>query len=137
MRFNLFFSNVANGLSALVFGWVGVACGCFPVLGAGVLMSESKPNREGSNGSDSSNGANGHGELKIYFLPNLLTAGNLFCGFLALTIIVGAPSLYVLEAPYTQLGVQFDAAKQAIYWALELILLACVFDVLGLNRNKS
>ena len=29
-------------------------------------------------------------ELKIYFLPNLLTAGNLFCGFVALTKIVEA-----------------------------------------------
>ena len=28
--------------------------------------------------------------LKIYFLPNLMTAGNLFCGFLALTKIVYA-----------------------------------------------
>jgi len=28
--------------------------------------------------------------LKIYFLPNLMTAGNLFCGFLALTNIVYA-----------------------------------------------
>jgi len=27
-------------------------------------------------------------KLKIYFLPNLLTAGNLFCGFVALTKIV-------------------------------------------------
>ena len=27
---------------------------------------------------------------KIYFLPNLLTAGNLFCGFVALTKIVEA-----------------------------------------------
>ncbi len=114
-------------LSALIIGRVGVAFGCLPVLGAGVLMSESKPNERGSNGYS---GSNDNGELKIYFLPNLFTAGNLFCGFLALTIIVGAPSLYVLEAPYTQLGVQFDAAKQAIYWALELILLACVFDVL-------
>ena len=26
-------------------------------------------------------------KLKIYLLPNLFTAGNLFCGFLALTII--------------------------------------------------
>ena len=114
-------------LSALVYWRVGVAFACFPVLGAGVIMSESKPNERDSNGSS---GSNDNGELKIYFLPNLLTAGNLFCGFLALTIIVGAPSLYVLEAPYTQLGVQFDAAKQAIYWALKLILLACVFDVL-------
>ena len=29
-------------------------------------------------------------KLKIYFLPNLLTAGNLFCGFVALTKIVDA-----------------------------------------------
>ena len=28
--------------------------------------------------------------LKIYFLPNLMTAGNLFCGFVALTKIVEA-----------------------------------------------
>ena len=35
--------------------------------------------------------APGEGEkLKIYFLPNLLTAGNLFCGFVALTQIVEA-----------------------------------------------
>jgi CDP-diacylglycerol--serine O-phosphatidyltransferase len=98
------------------------------VLGAGVLMSESKPNERGSNGSS---GSNDNGELKIYFLPNLLTAGNLFCGFLALTIIVGAPSLYEWDpTKYSAFGDQFVAAKQAIYWALELILLACVFDVL-------
>ena len=28
-------------------------------------------------------------KLKIYFLPNLFTAANLFCGFVALTKIVG------------------------------------------------
>ena len=34
------------------------------------------------------NAPGGAGEpLKIYFLPNLLTAGNLFCGFVALTKI--------------------------------------------------
>ena len=31
--------------------------------------------------------------LKIYILPNLLTAGNLFCGFVALTKIVEANSV--------------------------------------------
>ena len=72
----------------------------------------------------------GKGELKIYFLPNLFTAGNLFCGFLALTIIVSAPSLYHLEAAYSNMDAQFEAAKAMIYWALELILLACVFDAL-------
>ena len=73
---------------------------------------------------------NGNGELKIYFLPNLFTTGNLFCGFLALTIIVSVPSLYDLQAPYPDMSMQFSAAKQSIYWALKLVLLACVFDLL-------
>ncbi len=53
--------------------------------------------------------------LKIYFLPNLLTAGNLFCGFVALTKIV--------EADLT--GGNF----QPIRVALAFILLACIFDL--------
>lgn len=56
-------------------------------------------------------GTNG---LKIYFLPNLLTAGNLFCGFLAITRIVEAD----VQPPYTN-----------IKWALFYILLACIFDL--------
>jgi CDP-diacylglycerol--serine O-phosphatidyltransferase len=53
-------------------------------------------------------------KLKIYFLPNLLTAGNLFCGFVALTKIVEA-----------------DIPKdfQQIKVALGFILLACIFDL--------
>src|SRR5437868_3036751 len=59
-------------------------------------------------------------KLKIYFLPNLLTAGNLFCGFVALTKIVEAnltplPDGFVNWAP--------------IKLALGFILLACVFDL--------
>ncbi|MDD5140573.1 MAG: CDP-diacylglycerol--serine O-phosphatidyltransferase [Verrucomicrobiales bacterium] len=56
-------------------------------------------------------------KLKIYFLPNLMTAGNLFCGFLALTKIVEA----VPGSP------NFD---HVIHHALFLILLACIFDLL-------
>src|SRR5215467_15970657 len=56
------------------------------------------------------------GKIKIYFLPNLLTAGNLFCGFVALTKIVEA-----------------DVDKwnfyQEITIALGFILLACIFDL--------
>jgi CDP-diacylglycerol---serine O-phosphatidyltransferase len=52
-------------------------------------------------------------KLKIYFLPNLLTAGNLFCGFVALTKIVDAE-------PY-------DFGQ--IQYALAFILLACIFDL--------
>jgi CDP-diacylglycerol--serine O-phosphatidyltransferase len=59
-------------------------------------------------------------KLKIYFLPNLLTAGNLFCGFVALTKIV--------EADLTP-----DAAGHVnwypIQFALAAILLACIFDL--------
>ena len=55
--------------------------------------------------------------LKIYFLPNLLTAGNLFCGFVALTKIVEAD-------PAT------DNYVSQIYLALIFILLACVCDLL-------
>lgn len=54
-------------------------------------------------------------KLKIYFLPNLMTAGNLFCGFLAITRIVEAD----LTAPY-------DNIRQALFF----ILLACIFDLL-------
>jgi CDP-diacylglycerol--serine O-phosphatidyltransferase len=61
----------------------------------------------------------GPGEkLKIYFLPNLMTAGNLFCGFLALTRIVEAN----LEGPHPE--------YTSIRHALIFILLACIFDLL-------
>ena len=56
-------------------------------------------------------------KLKIYFLPNLMTAGNLFCGFLALTKIVEADP----DSPNF---------IHVIYTALFLILLACIFDLL-------
>jgi CDP-diacylglycerol--serine O-phosphatidyltransferase len=55
--------------------------------------------------------------LKIYFLPNLMTAGNLFCGFVALTKIVEADP----EARNFAL---------VIKTALAFILLACIFDLL-------
>src|SRR5216110_2479814 len=54
-------------------------------------------------------------KLKIYFLPNLLTAGNLFCGFVALTRIVEAD---ISTGNYHNIKV-----------ALGFILLACIFDL--------
>ncbi len=63
-------------------------------------------------------------KLKIYFLPNLMTAGNLFCGFLALTKIVEA-------VPGAEPGTpEFAHFIHSIYTALGLILLACIFDLL-------
>ena len=64
-----------------------------------------------------SRGASPSAKLKIYLLPNLLTAGNLFCGFLALTKIVEAE---VGSADFAQ------AIRHAIFF----IILACVFDLL-------
>jgi CDP-diacylglycerol--serine O-phosphatidyltransferase len=55
--------------------------------------------------------------LKIYFLPNLMTAGNLFCGFVALTKIV--------EAKIPGAG-----GYNEIKIALGFILAACIFDLL-------
>lgn len=55
-------------------------------------------------------------KLHIYFLPNLMTAGNLFCGFLAITRIVEAEPLV---PPYNNI-------KEALFY----ILLACIFDLL-------
>jgi CDP-diacylglycerol--serine O-phosphatidyltransferase len=55
--------------------------------------------------------------LKIYFLPNLMTAGNLFCGFVALTKIVEAST----ASP---------TFNSVIRHALFFILLACIFDLL-------
>src|SRR5947209_5104304 len=57
---------------------------------------------------------NDDARLKIYFLPNLLTAGNLFCGFVALTKIVEA---------------DLSNGFQPIKLALGFILLACIFDL--------
>ena len=54
--------------------------------------------------------------VKIYFLPNLMTGANLFCGFVALTKIV-----------------EWDAkggGYRDIKVALAFILLACFFDLL-------
>jgi CDP-diacylglycerol--serine O-phosphatidyltransferase len=59
-------------------------------------------------------------KLKIYFLPNLFTAGNLFCGFVALTKIVEAnltPDAYGM------------VNWMPIKVALAFILLACIFDL--------
>ncbi|MGD1084056.1 MAG: CDP-diacylglycerol--serine O-phosphatidyltransferase [Verrucomicrobiota bacterium] len=72
------------------------------------------------------NPANGESErppptVKIYFLPNLMTAGNLVCGFVALTKIVEAKLVDGKPGPgfYAQIKL-----------SIVLILLACIFDLL-------
>jgi len=59
-------------------------------------------------------------KLKIYFLPNLLTAGNLFCGFVALTYIVEADLAPRLDGTINWMPIKL---------ALGFILLACIFDL--------
>src|SRR6266849_7599488 len=71
-------------------------------------MSLSPPSPQPNDSADA--------KLKIYFLPNLLTAGNLFCGFVALTKIVEA-------------DVDKNNFYQQITLALGFILLACIFDL--------
>jgi len=59
-------------------------------------------------------------KLKIYFLPNLFTAANLFCGFVALTKIVQAnltPDIWGV--------VNYGPIERALLF----ILLACIFDL--------
>jgi len=58
---------------------------------------------------------NENARVRIYFLPNLFTAGNLFCGFVALTKIVEAD---LSTGNYHPIKV-----------ALGFILLACIFDL--------
>jgi CDP-diacylglycerol--serine O-phosphatidyltransferase len=58
---------------------------------------------------------------KIYLLPNLMTAGNLFCGFTA--------TLKILEGALLQ-GSNPDAAGDLFHTAIWFILGACIFDLL-------
>ena len=59
-------------------------------------------------------------EPKIYLLPNMMTAGNLFCGFAAVLKIIEAALLINGGEP----------ATHSYHEALAFILGACVFDLL-------
>jgi CDP-diacylglycerol--serine O-phosphatidyltransferase len=58
---------------------------------------------------------------KIYLLPNLMTAGNLFCGF--------AATLKMLQGALLQSS-DADAAAVLFHTAIWYILGACIFDLL-------
>ncbi len=58
---------------------------------------------------------------KIYLLPNLMTAGNLFCGF--------AATLKIVQGALLQ-GSDPDAAAVLFHTAVWYILGACIFDLL-------
>ncbi len=59
----------------------------------------------------------GFSSPKVYLLPNMLTAGNLFCGFLAILMIFDG-----MKNP--------DYGALPYYKAIALILGACLFDLL-------
>jgi CDP-diacylglycerol--serine O-phosphatidyltransferase len=63
---------------------------------------------------------------KIYLLPNLMTAGNLFCGFAASLKIVESAMVFASQQGPIELA---DASRQ-IHYAIWLILASCVFDLL-------
>jgi CDP-diacylglycerol---serine O-phosphatidyltransferase len=58
---------------------------------------------------------------KVYLLPNLMTAGNLFCGFAATLKIVQGALLQTSDP---------DSAAALFHAAIWFILGACIFDVL-------
>lgn len=62
---------------------------------------------------------------KIYLLPNLMTAGNLFCGFAATLLIVRGT--LAMETGETQIP-YFN--QSYFHLAIWLILIACIFDLL-------
>src|SRR5436190_8409063 len=71
------------------------------------------------------------GDPKIYLLPNLMTAGNLFCGFAAaLKILEGA--LIEAQAAHDPVLAAHaaDLAADKFHLAIWLILASCLFDLL-------
>ena len=75
-------------------------------------MEPDTPKPSGSSETTSQTDA----RIKIYFLPNLMTGANLFCGFVALTKIV----------KWDAAGEDYTDIKIALFF----ILLACIFDLL-------
>jgi CDP-diacylglycerol--serine O-phosphatidyltransferase len=61
---------------------------------------------------------------RIYFLPNLMTAGNLFCGFVAVIMCIQARLEAIAPGTYAH------SAEEHYKWAVWLILGAVIFDSL-------
>ena len=61
-------------------------------------------------------------EIKVHLLPNLMTAGNLFCGFMAVLIIFDGHKRGGMAA--------IDETARMYKHAILLIFGACIFDLL-------
>ena len=68
---------------------------------------------------------------KIYLLPNLMTAGNLFCGFAAaLKIVEGSVGASANKAGAILPQEMLAALTDKVHVAIWLILASCIFDML-------
>jgi CDP-diacylglycerol--serine O-phosphatidyltransferase len=71
------------------------------------------------------------GSPKIYLLPNLMTAGNLFCGFLAtLKILEGTLAVTSARIQGAAGAAAVEAGNADFKFAIWCILAACIFDLL-------
>ncbi len=61
-------------------------------------------------------------DVKIHFLPNLMTAGNLFCGFMAVVLIMKGHKMGGMNA--------LDETSKVYINAILFIFGACIFDLL-------
>jgi CDP-diacylglycerol--serine O-phosphatidyltransferase len=66
---------------------------------------------------------------KIYLLPNLMTAGNLFCGFAATLKSLEGALIQAAAAPGSQEAAAASAADK-FHIAIWCILASCIFDAL-------
>ncbi len=66
---------------------------------------------------------------KIYLLPNLMTAGNLFCGFAATLKILEGALIQAAATPGMDAAADAAAAKK-FEFAIWCILMSCIFDAL-------
>ncbi|MBN8456708.1 MAG: CDP-diacylglycerol--serine O-phosphatidyltransferase [Verrucomicrobia bacterium] len=75
-------------------------------------------------------------EPKIYFLPNLMTAGNLACGFFAVVMIFKGLSEVAVAKEVLQSGLKFpdkqayEITRHYYEYAILLIFGSCLFDLL-------
>ncbi len=75
-------------------------------------------------------------EPKIYFLPNLMTAGNLACGFFAVLMIFKGLTVVQIEAQKMPFGLPlpakeyFEISRYYYEYAILLIFGSCLFDML-------
>src|SRR5476651_544098 len=69
------------------------------------------------------------GSPKIYLLPNLMTAGNLFCGFAATLKILEGALIQASAVPGLDEAAEAAAAYK-FHTAIWCILASCIFDAL-------